>query len=497
MVCCTLNCFGHCLHRRRRRTRANPNPGNDIELTPMPSNVSTQAGRGRAANTRRSSTARIRAAFARLTHQSRAQSVHQEEEGEAPQEEPAEQIEEVEQGPAGRDDRAKHRLPRRSRRSQNKGPFATIVQPPHLGIDGEIFSYPVRRASKADPKADLKQEAFGGGDGSGSPKEGENRSGSASRFPSPLKKRGASEGVEVGGPSVKRRRSNEETEAEPSGSGSGSGSVSWGSFEEITEELVDGFLAKGTNYQDWIQFPNDEDCAAPCPVPMSILTTDIMLNTPDPADRWEVRENGWIDRPLELHDTHQIDLPTNPGTYHRLHVSKLGTGEERRQKWNEYKGRTTLGAIFAEDNTRVDGPHWNELAKAHYEANYDINSLKFVFRLNVVNRMTMPYVDSVLYPRFGLDLMQDQTVRNWAYNTDEYKEILGTALGKGVGALILSAFPRGTRRITQILTWTHQEDLQIRFIGKRKIVAVLWDMPIFDKYSPVGFDRETGKDLQT
>jgi hypothetical protein len=188
-----------------------------------------------------------------------------------------------------------------------------------------------------------------------------------------------------------------------------------------------------------------------------------MLNSADPADRWEVRENNWVDRPLELHDTHQIDLPSNPGTYHRLHISKLGTDEEGKQKWNEYKGRTTLGTIFAEDNTRVDGPHWNELAKAHYESNYDINSLKFVFRLNVVNRTTMPYVDSVLYPRFGLDLMQDQTVRKWAYNTDEYKEILGTTLGKGVGALVLSAFPRGTRRITQIVTWTHQGDLQIRF----------------------------------
>ena len=354
MVCCNLNCFGPCLHRRRRRTRAYPNPGNDIELAPMPSNASAQAGPGRAANTPRSSTARIRAAFARLTHQSRAQSVHQEEEGEAPQEEPAEQIEEIEQGPAGIDDRAKHRLPRRSRRSQNKVPFSAIVQPPHLGIDGEIFSYAVRHASKAEPKPDLKPEAFGGGDGSGSPKEDKNRGESASGFPSPWKKRGASVGIEVGGPSVKRRRSNEETEAEPSGSrsggpggsggsggsgsgsgsgphrgrrsGSGSGSrsrssrssetgsgsaVSWGSFEEITEELVDDFFAKGTNYQDWIQFPNDEDCAAPCPVPMSTLTIGKMLNSPGPADRWEVRENSWIDRPLELHDTHQIDLPLN------------------------------------------------------------------------------------------------------------------------------------------------------------------------------------------
>jgi hypothetical protein len=385
-----------------------------------------------------------------------------------------------------------------------------------LSIHGERLSFAVRHASEADPKANPKPEAFGGGDGSGSPKEGEIRAGLASGFPSPWKKRGASERVEVGEPSVKRRRSNEETEAEPSGSGSGSDSgppsrsgepgepggsggsgsgsgsgshnggrsgsrsgsgsrfsrssetgsgsaVSWGSFEEITEELVDDFFTKGTNYQDWIQFPNDEDCAAPCPVQVSSLTADIMLNCADAADRWEVRENNWIDRPLELHDTHQIDLPSNPGTYHRLHISKLGIDEEGKQKWNEYKGRTTLGAIFAEDNTRVDGPHWSELAKAHYEANYDINSLKFVFRLNVVNRTTMPYVDSVLYPRFGLDLMQDQTVRKWAYNTDEYKEILGTTLGKGVGALVLSAFPRGTRRITQIVTWSYQGDLQIRF----------------------------------
>jgi hypothetical protein len=55
------------------------------------------------------------------------------------------------------------------------------------------------------------------------------------------------------------------------------------------------------------------------------------------------------------------------------------------------------------------------------------------------------------------------TVRAWLFDTAEHREIWGTTLGKGVGALVLGTFPWGTKRITQILPWTHREDLQVRF----------------------------------
>lgn len=229
-----------------------------------------------------------------------------------------------------------------------------------------------------------------------------------------------------------------------------------------TTEMINIFRQKGTDYQSWINSPEDTNCQRPCIVSPSTLQMHQLIHPSDDRHRWDAYCNEWVGAPEEIGDPGPLNLPTGLG-YHKLFIRKLGVEKDGSLGWNKYHGRVAHTAIFADNNVRLDGPQWSEIAQAHYKVFFDIRSLKYVFRMTVVNEETHTFVDKVLYPRYELELAEDSEVRTWPYDTEDYREIMGTPLGKAVGALVLGAFSRGTRRIVQILTWQYDGDLQMRF----------------------------------
>ncbi|OQE39821.1 hypothetical protein PENCOP_c006G07069 [Penicillium coprophilum] len=230
----------------------------------------------------------------------------------------------------------------------------------------------------------------------------------------------------------------------------------------MTNAMINIFRQKGNDYQTWINDPDDTNCQRPCIVSPSTLRLDDLMQPFADGNRWDAYFNAWVDAPEEIGDPCPLDLPTGQD-YHKLYLRKLGVEKDGSVGWNKYHGRVAHTAIFADNNVRLDGPQWSQIAQAHYQDFFDIDSLKYVFRMTVVNEETHTFVDKVLYPRYGLELAGDSQLRTWLYDTDEYQEIMGTPLGKAVGALVLGAFTRGTRRISQILTWQYDGDLQMRF----------------------------------
>ncbi|KAJ9489539.1 hypothetical protein VN97_g3743 [Penicillium thymicola] len=230
----------------------------------------------------------------------------------------------------------------------------------------------------------------------------------------------------------------------------------------MTTEMINIFRQKGTDYQSWINFPEDTNCQKPCIVSPSTLQMQQLIHPSDDRHRWDVYCNEWVGTPEEIGDPRPLNLPTGL-VYHKLFMRKLGVEKDGSLGWNKYHGRVAHTAIFADNNVRLDGPQWSGIAQAHYQVFFDIDSLKYVFRMTVVNEETHTFVVKVLYPRYELELAGDSNVRTWLYDTEDYREIMGTSLGKAVGALVLGAFPRGTRRIIQILTWQYDGDLQMRF----------------------------------
>jgi hypothetical protein len=230
----------------------------------------------------------------------------------------------------------------------------------------------------------------------------------------------------------------------------------------MTEEMINIFRRKGRYYQTWINYPEDSNCQRPCIVSPSTIKMEQLIHPSDERYRWDKYCNEWVGAPEEIGDPGPLNLPVGLD-YHKLHLRKLGVEKDGFVGWNKYHGRVAHTAIFADNNVRLDGPQWSQIAQAHYEAFFDIESLKYVFRMTVVNEDTHAFVVKVLYPRYGLELAGDSQLRTWLYDTDDYQEIMGTPLGKAVGALVLGAFPRGTRRILQIHTWQYDGDLQMRF----------------------------------
>ncbi|CAG8088077.1 unnamed protein product [Penicillium nalgiovense] len=230
----------------------------------------------------------------------------------------------------------------------------------------------------------------------------------------------------------------------------------------MTEEIIHIFRKKGKDYQAWINYPDDTNCQRPCLVSPSTIKLDQLIQPSDDRYRWDEYCNEWVGAPEEIGDPRPLNLPTGPN-YHKLCLRKLGIEKDESVGWNKYHGRVAHTAIFADNNVRLDGPQWSQIAQAHYQSFFDIDSLKHVFRMTVVNEETHTFVVKVLYPRYGLELAGDIQLRTWLYDTDDYQEIMGTPLGKAVSALVLGAFPRGTRRIVQIHTWQYDGDLQMRF----------------------------------
>lgn len=162
-------------------------------------------------------------------------------------------------------------------------------------------------------------------------------------------------------------------------------------------------------------------------------------------------------------DVEAVGLPTGED-WNQVILRQPGwSGEPQSFKWSEYIHRVTEGAIIAAAITRHHGPHWSEVALAHYtHVCPDINTLKYVYFADVVNIQTEPYVNK-LYVDNRISVKDGAGARYWKYDTDEYKTLLGTAIGKGVACLVLGAWPRGTRRITQIKTFYYDGEAQLRF----------------------------------
>ncbi|KAJ5903998.1 hypothetical protein N7504_006381 [Penicillium tannophilum] len=222
--------------------------------------------------------------------------------------------------------------------------------------------------------------------------------------------------------------------------------------------------AEGFKWQKWLYDTIDSSCPV---LPIRLSIRMLSLNY------------GWCiydgDHPPDAQTASRHYPPGNLGyvlKWHNLSTERKYTrvilGQRRQSSGgteNEYLLQTGPGAIFALESKRTDGPHWSDIALAVYRF-YETEDLRFVFRVNVINRLTTAIVDEV-YFRNGRR-WPDRRRSYWMHGTPEYQAILSTPNAKGVAALILGGYERGTRWIPAIVTWadtTHARAyLQMLFV---------------------------------
>ncbi|KAJ6137397.1 hypothetical protein N7471_003883 [Penicillium samsonianum] len=233
--------------------------------------------------------------------------------------------------------------------------------------------------------------------------------------------------------------------------------TSWEDY--VSDDTVANYRAIGAQYQAWIAGPT----TTACPIRRSRVTWTDLVNHPLEDYSFEVYLNETRSTPEEVGNIESAGLSMG-NNWRYVFLRQYGSWDGGRQEgYTVYQHRTGLGAIFVENITRRFGPYWAQVAQAQYQLDNHIDTLRYVYFINVQNLYTWPYVECHLYPRHGLHWFDDYKPQCWTYGTREYQELLGTKLGRGVARLVLGAWPRGTHRIDTIYTWTFIGNLQMRF----------------------------------
>lgn len=217
---------------------------------------------------------------------------------------------------------------------------------------------------------------------------------------------------------------------------------------------------QGALRQRWLQ----DDYAPNCPLVMKApLSFREMANRPNRRDRWVIGINSWVRSPPGFdEELRNQDLPYGPDTYRQVRIQ----GPPNPNPYNDYMHMTTEGAIFAMDISRDGGPHWCEIAAAQYTMDFRLEGLRHIYFHHVINEDTKRFVVNKIYaplmPEGFAHSREADTQLVWALGTPEYQGLMGTTFGKGVAALLLTYFPRGSVIVSRVVTW-RARDLHIRF----------------------------------
>ncbi|KAJ6088230.1 hypothetical protein N7486_009491 [Penicillium sp. IBT 16267x] len=153
--------------------------------------------------------------------------------------------------------------------------------------------------------------------------------------------------------------------------------------------------------------------------------------------------------------------------FERLKVDPDATPVRDSRLWHLHcwEGNIAPGIIYIENMFRRPGagpeagPQSSQMAQVAYQSAYPIDTLKHIIVCDVIHKETKRFIkrqlyDDRLYEDTGIEWPSDQLVV-WEYNTPEYKALLGTKIGAVVSWILLGAFQRGTRRISQVCTVAH------------------------------------------
>lgn len=174
---------------------------------------------------------------------------------------------------------------------------------------------------------------------------------------------------------------------------------------------------------------------------------------------------------------------------------ELEPGRDRVIVW---EGLVAPGILAIEEIVRKTGPYSSEIAHAVYENFFPVDTLEQVFIMDVQNENTDRFIVQELYTEVNGLGWPDEEVRYWQRDTPEFNALLGTDLGKVVASLVLGAFERGTRRISQIAICFSLDLPQLRFdiekISPLPSVSCL-SPGIRDKVKRNGKTKHKGKQL--
>ncbi|KAJ5628847.1 hypothetical protein N7490_011075 [Penicillium lividum] len=214
----------------------------------------------------------------------------------------------------------------------------------------------------------------------------------------------------------------------------------------------------GKRLQRWIA--NEETPNDPCPVRACRLGPDDL----NPLLHTAVQETKRLREELQV-EIEALGYPANR-YYHVSIIQPVGPNIQpfiwdnpQRNAWEAVVGENILNTDYMYRYRGERGFHSADVFTAIYRYYFPMNSLKSVIFNTVLNKSTLRQVQR-LYTHFNLFPTTTVPLRDawlehitWPYGSSEYRALLGSHMGRTVAYLVLAAFPRGSHRISQIVTW--------------------------------------------
>ena len=157
----------------------------------------------------------------------------------------------------------------------------------------------------------------------------------------------------------------------------------------------------------------------------------------------------------------QFGISTEP-IYKTVSLFKL-VQDNAESDYSDYIIQVGPGVIVSQLSSRFLGPHWSDVALAVYNQ-YETAPLKYVFRVDITNEIVERLISEEIYSvQTGLE-WPDSIRREWTVGTGEYQALLGSPLGRGVVALVLRGYDRGTKLISSISTFSDEHKVSMHML---------------------------------
>ncbi|KAJ5914530.1 hypothetical protein N7504_003413 [Penicillium tannophilum] len=223
--------------------------------------------------------------------------------------------------------------------------------------------------------------------------------------------------------------------------------------------LYGAIEVKGAQLRRWIDDPSEPGCF----IERSTLTYSQIVN--------KYEGMGFSTRPVDPDLVFEGHVLTAIKELEQKEIISSVRGYENFELDTpllSWSGCTGSGVIIIDVMTRSrpganitremmdDVPHASCIAQAFYQRDFDLSDLRSIFVNDIVNRDTVGFFHDHIYDEKFYDDFPGQTSvpQTWEHGSPEYDGLLGTRIGKVVAYFVLGAFPRGTRRISRIVTYS-------------------------------------------
>lgn len=229
-------------------------------------------------------------------------------------------------------------------------------------------------------------------------------------------------------------------------------------------------VGEGMLLRQWLEDADEPNC----PIEQSTLTyADLIAVLPDIT----CSDGGsLIKRELTAMEDHVSAVPDDddlqtliqnptPGTSHGIVISNYDTYG---LIWTALIGPGVIMIDLFDRKENSAALHVSEVSQAVYQHFHPLQLLRYIYILNVINDQTISCIKNDLYCADG-DAMwpsgwpSGSGLQEWNHGTPQFDALMGTRIGKTVAYILLSAFPRGTRRIGKIATWPCASSAHMRF----------------------------------